>query len=74
MPKRLDLPAVVYLRTQPALRPAEAYAAINASRQRVHQWRSRGHGFPPTIAGRINTSALARWLTDPARGCRLIWV
>ena len=72
MPKRLDLPAIAYLRTRPSLRPGEVYAAVGASRQRVHQWRSRGHGFPATVGGRIDTAALAQWLSE--RDCRVVFV
>ncbi len=71
MPKPLNLPAVAYLRTSPALTPGEVYRALDISRGRAWQLRER-NAFPRTVAGKIDTARLAAWLAR--RGCRIQWV
>ena len=71
MPKTITLPPTVFLRTSPVLPAGEAHRALECSRQRAHQWRTR-HGFPRTVGGMIDTGALAAWLA--ARNVRIEWV
>lgn len=72
MPRRLDLPSVVYLRTSPALPVSEAYAALSISRGRAYQLREN-NGFPAAPGRMVDTRQLACWLAHPARGCRIEW-
>lgn len=66
---RLNLPERVFLRTAERLPPGEVYGAVGVSRGRVFQWRSRGHGFPLTVDGMLDTAAVAGWLAR--HGCRV---
>lgn len=68
----LNLPDRVFLRTSPRLPCGEVYEAIGASRGRVYQWRTRGHGFPLTVDGTIDAAAVAGWLAR--HGCRVDWL
>ncbi len=71
MPKRLDLPAVVYLRTSPTLHVGEAYSALGITRGRAYQLRQR-NGFPSAVRGMIDSTRLAHWLVQRG-GCRICW-
>ncbi|MXO46870.1 hypothetical protein GRI69_01165 [Erythrobacter vulgaris] len=73
MPRRLDLPETVYLRTSPTLPVGEAYAALNITRGRAYQLREH-NAFPRAPGRMIDTQKLACWLTHPARGARIVWV
>ncbi len=72
MARPISLPSHVYLRAAPALPCREAYKAFGATRQRVHQWRRNGHGFPASEGGKIDAQALAVWLAS--RGCRVTFI
>ena len=69
---RLQLPDIVFLRTAPRLPAGEIYQALGVSRARVWQWRHRGHNFPLTTDGTIDTAAVAKWLRR--WGCRVEWL
>lgn len=68
---KISLPDAVYVRTAPALPSGEVYRALGMSRGRAYQLRTH-NGFPPTVAGEIDTACLAAWLA--VRGCRTVWI
>lgn len=72
MPRQLNLPSIVYLRTSPTLPVGEVYAALRISRGRAYQLREN-NGFPAAPGRMVNTQQLASWLSHPARGCRIEW-
>ena len=66
----IRLPAVVHLRTAPALPAGEVHEALGVSRQLVHVWR-RNRGFPASEAGLLDTAAVAAFLAR--NGARVVW-
>lgn len=72
MARPIALPARVVLPSGSAmLRAGDAYARVGISRATAHVWRR--HGFPPSDRlSRIDTAALAAWLT--ARGTSIQWI